>query len=63
MSSQLLVGVEAQQSVQMFAEQNEVEAKSKQRAAGSKLEAVAADEPDEFEIRRRVFFAGTTAAS
>lgn len=61
MSSQTVVGAEAQQRVPLFADKNEAERKSKPVA--SKNESVAANEPDEFEIRRRQFFAGTKNAS
>jgi len=47
----------------MFAEQKEAEGKSKPRAGAAKVEPTAVNEPDEFETRRRQFFAGTKNAS
>jgi hypothetical protein len=63
MSSQLAVGANVQQRVQVFAEQREAEGKSKPGAVVSSIEPSTANEPDEFETRRRLFFAGTKNAS
>jgi hypothetical protein len=64
MSSQTIVGSGVQQGVQLFADKKEVVGKSKAGAiAVAEIESVAANEPDEFEIRRREFFTVTKHAS
>lgn len=63
MSSQLAVGADVQQRVQVFAEQREAEGKSKPSAIVAKVEPTTANESDEFETRKRLFFAGTKNAT
>ena len=62
MSSQMVVSADVQ-GVQRFGEKKEAEVTSKTGAVAMPKEAAAANAPDEFEVRRRLFFAGTKNAS
>jgi hypothetical protein len=64
MNSQTIVDSGVQLGVQLLADKKKLEGKSKAGAvAVAEIESVAANEPDEFEIRRQAFFAVSKHAS